>query len=161
MKRWFMLWIGLGVGLLSACSLPTQTETATETPASRMTIVPTPEVSQTPIPQTTNTPRFGASPTPIQRRDFACENAPMTYLILNERGQVTDTDDEETLNLRSGPGTDYRILEQIEQLEVFFVLDGPVCAEDYAWYRVLYAGQEGWIAEGDFEQYYAEPYLPG
>ncbi len=159
MRRWFCLWIGVSLGLLTACSLPTQTETATETPASRMTIVPTTEVRQT--PQATHTPRFGASPTPIQRRDFVCDNAPMTYLIRNERGQVTDTDDEETLNLRSGPGTEYRILEQIEQLEVFFVLDGPVCAEDYAWYRVLYDGQEGWIAEGDFEQYYAEPYLPG
>lgn len=84
-------------------------------------------------------------------------------MIVGERGRVTETDDGETLNLRSGPGIEYSILEQIEPLQTFFVLDGPQCDNDgdYTWFQIDYKGQMGWIAEGDEEQYYAEPFLTG
>jgi hypothetical protein len=40
----------------------------------------------------------------------------------------------------------------------FLTLSGPVCADGYYWYEVDYAGQIGWIAEGDNTSYYVEPY---
>jgi hypothetical protein len=70
-------------------------------------------------------------------------------------------DDPRPLNLRREPNTASRRLAQIPSLGVFYVLQGPECGEDYAWYFVEYNGLEGWIAEGDQTSYYVEPYPPG
>jgi len=105
----------------------------------------------------TNTPGDFPTLTP----HIFCEGSPESFLIVGERGRVTYTNDDETLNLRSGPGVDYSILVQIEPLESFFVLDGPQCAGGYTWFQVDYKGRIGWIAEGDENQYYAEPFLTG
>jgi uncharacterized protein YraI len=71
------------------------------------------------------------------------------------------TDNGDTLNLRSGAGTDFDILLRLEPLAIFFVLEGPECADGYTWFRVRYNDVEGWIAEGEIGQYYAVPYLTG
>ena len=131
--------------VLAACDLGRDNQVATQS-------------SATPVP--TDAPPT-QTPTPIPTRALLtpCPSAPPTRLIVQERGQVTDTD--ERLNLRVGPGIDFRILTLIEPLEVFIVLEGPRCADGYAWYQIDYQGREGWIAEGDLNQYYAEPYLTG
>jgi Bacterial SH3 domain len=90
-----------------------------------------------------------------------CEESPESFLIIAERGQVTQTEDGETLNLRNGPGINYRVIEQIEQLETFYVLDGPQCNGGYTWFQINYNGRIGWVAEGNEDQYFAEPYLTG
>jgi hypothetical protein len=63
--------------------------------------------------------------------------------------------------MRESAGTDAKIVAQIPINNTFLVLEGPVCAEKYAWFYVRYRNQEGWIAEGDAKLYYVEPYLPG
>lgn len=71
-------------------------------------------------------------------------------------------DDPRPINIRSEPGTAARILGRIEINELFLVLDGPVCADNYSWYLVRSRENlEGWLAEGDEVNYYVEPYLPG
>lgn len=90
----------------------------------------------------------------------ACPNAQPNRMILYERGRVT-TDDPAPLNLRSGPRTSFDILETIPSGGVFFVLEGPRCSDQYAWYRVDYRGQQGWVAEGSAAAYFIELYLPG
>ncbi len=97
-----------------------------------------------------------APPTPAAR----CPGAPREKLILQERGVVLP-DDPRPVNLRSGPGVENRILERIPVRGVFYVLEGPQCAGEYAWYRVRYNGVEGWLAEGDLTSYYVAPYWPG
>jgi hypothetical protein len=89
-----------------------------------------------------------------------CADAPPTRLILSERGQVTD-DEPSKLNVRSGPGIEFQTVGALEILEVFFVIDGPRCSGDYAWYLIQSATLRGWVAEGDFFVYYVEPYFPG
>ncbi len=89
-----------------------------------------------------------------------CQNAPRSRLIIHERGRVTD-EDPSRLRMRSGPGTQNTIVAQLAVDTVFFVLEGPVCGDTYAWWRVRYRDQEGWIAEGEPGLYYVEPYLPG
>jgi ABC-type antimicrobial peptide transport system permease subunit len=37
------------------------------------------------------------------------------------------------------------------------VLEGPVCAENMAWWKVQYQGQTGWTAEGQGTDYWLEP----
>jgi hypothetical protein len=106
--------------------------------------------SDTP-PLITSTPRLTATP--------VCPDAPPTRLILNQRGRVLP-DDPRPINMRAEPGTDSTLITSITIMEVFFVLEGPVCDGEYAWYKVQYDGDEGWIAEGDLSSYYVEPYLP-
>jgi uncharacterized protein YraI len=53
-------------------------------------------------------------------------------MIVAERGRVLDTDPR-AVNVRAGPGTDFRILGRIEVEGLFYVLDGPDCADDYVW----------------------------
>ena len=96
-------------------------------------------------------------PTPLPQ---PCPNALPNRLILYERGRVT-SDDPAPLNLRSGPRTTFEILETIPSSGVFFVLEGPRCSEQYAWFRIDYRGQQGWIAEGSSSVYFVEQYLPG
>jgi uncharacterized protein YgiM (DUF1202 family) len=133
--------------ILSACGSnlrPTQRST----PA--VTIMPdTSAVIAT--PQATSTPEL----TPLT----GCPATLPIRLILQERGQVID--DNESLNMRSGPGTSYPVLVRIESAELFLVVGGPTCADGYTWFQVRYSGQIGWIAEGDLSEYYVEPYLPG
>jgi len=99
---------------------------------------------------------------PLSTARPPCTDAPPTRMIVRERGQVMD-DDIRPLNVRSGPSTDYRILGRLEVLDVFRVEQGPECGNGYVWYLVeSVAGDlRGWVAEGDFTQYYIEPYLPG
>ncbi len=89
-----------------------------------------------------------------------CPNAPPTRLIVHERARVS-TQDPRPVNMRAAPGTENDRIAQIPSNEIFFVLQGPVCSERYAWYRVDHEGTVGWIAEGDNTSYYVEVYPPG
>jgi hypothetical protein len=41
--------------------------------------------------------------------------------------------------------------------DIFAVLEGPICAQDKAWWKVRYGGVEGWTPEGDATTYWVEP----
>jgi uncharacterized protein YgiM (DUF1202 family) len=146
--------------ILAACNSAT---TPTRTPSR---IISPPTVAVT-IAATNEDNQPLATPTASQTvaRIQDCPNSPPIQLIIQERARVTDNND--TLNLRRGPGTNYEVVIRMNPGDIFTVLDGPACAGEYTWFRVRYrrAGSsifyEGWIAEGDFESYYAEPYLPG
>lgn len=88
-----------------------------------------------------------------------CENAPPTYLILHERARVTN-DDPKPLNVRDSAGLSGKIVGQLETLDIFMVIDGPRCGDEYTWFKIRAGETEGWVAEGDFETYYVEPYIP-
>jgi tetratricopeptide (TPR) repeat protein/uncharacterized protein YgiM (DUF1202 family) len=52
------------------------------------------------------------------------------------------------LNLRSGPGLDYEILDRLEYGETVTLLEGPRKEGGYSWWRIRTAdGQEGWAVE--------------
>jgi hypothetical protein len=151
--RHFCVLLALFAACLAACDAR-PTPTPTRTPPAAATEAPL-ATAQTP----TDTPTPFSFPAAVQREP-TCPDAPVTRLILQERGRVLD-DDPRALRMRSNPGTENPIVAQIPIGGVFLVLEGPVCGEAYAWYRVRYRGTEGWVAEGDSEQYYVEPYLPG
>lgn len=106
------------------------------------------------------TPTMYIMPTPPPTALPICPGAPKERLILQERGWVLP-DDPRPVNMRSEAGVTSTLIMQIPIRAVFYVLDGPVCNGDFAWYKVRYQGREGWIAEGDLTSYYVEPYLPG
>jgi hypothetical protein len=47
-----------------------------------------------------------------------------------------------TLNVRSGPGTGYGIVDTAEAGDVVYVLEGPISSGGYDWYRVQYGFSE-------------------
>ncbi|MCB9450753.1 MAG: SH3 domain-containing protein [Anaerolineaceae bacterium] len=141
---------------LAACSPQPASPTAVSQAATATPAIPTATVSFTPLP----TPTPLVVPTPGPEPEATCPGTRPERLILHERGRVL-ADDPRPLNLRSEPNTSSRRLTQIPSLGVFYVLQGPECNEEYAWYFVEYRGYEGWIAEGDLLSYYVEPYLPG
>lgn len=59
---------------------------------------------------------------------------------------VTVTSDN--LNVRSGPGTGYAIIDTLNTGNQGVVLDGPVSANGYIWYQINYSygGYSGWVA---------------
>jgi uncharacterized protein YgiM (DUF1202 family) len=139
---------------LMGCNAPATSAPNTPSPA------PTaePDTGMTIVPRT-------ESPEPTATLEFSlirprqCLGAPASRLIIHERGRVVD--DGEGLNLREAPGLDNDIRTKLESGEVFYVLDGPECVEEYAWYRVQTERYTGWIAEGESDEYYVEPHLPG
>jgi TolB protein len=84
-----------------------------------------------------------------------CPGALPSRLTAGDDGFL-GTSDPRPVNVRSGPGLEYPVIDQIRTLESFRVLEGPVCA-GFAWLRIFYrGGLEGWIAEGG-NDYYVEP----
>jgi len=65
--------------------------------------------------------------------------------------------------VRSGPGTDYEIESQVYSGTILSVRRGPVCADGLVFWFVnnqSIPDWGGWTAEGDFTEYYLEPYDP-
>ncbi|MGQ9888924.1 MAG: protein kinase domain-containing protein [Aggregatilineales bacterium] len=146
---------------------PTDTPTSTDTPAVTPTATPssTPSLTATPTP----TPPPSATPTrtlapptliPTSLPLTHCPGALPSRLIPGQRGIVRD-DDPSPVNVRSGPGINFPRIGQIAIRSVFDVVEGPVCANNMAWYKIIYSERfEGWIAEGDIS-YFVDPLLDG
>lgn len=154
------------IALLSACNAlsdgpPTRQVTAPATPEPVRESAETSPAQQPDADPTATAsaaqPSPGAIPTRVN--SVSCDDAPASRIIVQERAQVTYNN--ERLNLRNGPGTEFRVLLLMEPGTVMLVADGPVCGETYTWYRVVYRNREGWVAEGDLNEYYIRPYLPG
>ena len=67
--------------------------------------------------------------------------------------------DPRPLNVRTGPSTSDRRVDQLLPRQTFTVLDGPVCGRGFTWYHVSYDQGllDGWIAESDDEFYFIDP----
>lgn len=61
----------------------------------------------------------------------------------------------DTLNVRSGAGTGYSVIDVLSYGDQATILDGPYTANGYAWYQISYgSGYTGWVA-GDYLSYYS------
>jgi hypothetical protein len=61
-------------------------------------------------------------------------------------------------NFRSSPSTSGEQIGQLAGSLIFTVLEGPVCANNLAWWRVSdNYGTEGWTAEGNSNGYWLAP----
>jgi WD40 repeat protein len=88
-----------------------------------------------------------------------CPGAPATRLVIGGRGQVTPGEPN-ALNSQPAPASrdpNSKRLNPIPPGGVFTVLDGPVCAWNYAWWKVNYNGVIGWTAEGEGATYWVQP----
>lgn len=120
-----------------------------EAQSATQTAVLSPSPSATMRPS--RTPQPTSTPQPTQA---GCPNVLPSRLVLGQMGQVTPGLPNV---IRSQPSTASDRIGQIPAGGEFDVLDGPVCAQGYAWWRVLYNTITGWTAEGDQYGYWLEP----
>jgi hypothetical protein len=86
----------------------------------------------------------------------SCPGAPLSRLQTNARGRVTFTNGL-PVNVRQVPGGE-QIGSAPEGTE-FAVIAGPDCQDGYAWWYVRFDnGLQGYVAEGDADGYYLEPW---
>lgn len=88
---------------------------------------------------------------------ITCPGAMPSRLVIGSIGRVIDDADNRSNRLRSEPGTNFALLTSIPERDTFVVLEGPVCADGYAWWRVNYNGIMGWTVESDNTEYWLEP----
>lgn len=87
----------------------------------------------------------------------ACPDAPPPRLVVNGQGRVAPGDAN---NLRDIPARSGAKIGEIPGGEVFSVLEGPVCADGFNWWRVTYGDLTGWTVEGQGTDYWVEPFDP-
>jgi hypothetical protein len=86
------------------------------------------------------------SPRAISAQAQTCPDTLPSQLIIGEQAQVTPGSSN---NLRAAPTTSAERIGQISAGTVVNVLEGPVCADGFAWWRVetLDAALNGWTVE--------------
>lgn len=83
-----------------------------------------------------------------------CSGAPPPRLVVGAQGRVTPGDPN---NVRDQPARAGALIGAIPGGAAFDVLDGPVCADGFNWWRVTYEGLDGWTVEGAGSDYWVEP----
>jgi len=92
----------------------------------------------------------------INAQESSCSTAPIPRLNVGEQAQVTPGLPN---NVRNGAGVFHQRIGQIPAGSVFEVLDGPVCAGYYYWWKVEYRGLVGWTSEGVLHDYWLQPVI--
>lgn len=127
----------------------TFTPTFTITPSPTLTPTFTPTFTRTFTPTRTPTPRVTNTPIPI-----TCPGTQTSRLIAGEMARVTKG---QSNRVRNAPSLNGRELTKMPGDSLFAVLDGPECADNYAWWQIDYKGVIGWTAEGNKEEYWLRP----
>jgi serine/threonine-protein kinase len=144
--------VNTGGNLAAVPIVPAPTDTPTHTP--QPTATPTVTITHT-LPPVPTTPVPSSTPPALVN----CPGALPSRLVPGGRGIVSELDPL-PVNVRSGPGTTLPRVAQIPVRSTFDVLEGPVCAQNLAWYRIRTSTRiEGWIAEGDIA-YFVDPLPP-
>lgn len=99
---------------------------------------------------------FTVQPLLSLAQDTNCPGAPTPQLVVGQQGQVAPGSAN---NMRDQPNTGGGRVGAIEPGEIFTVLEGPVCADGFNWWRVDYNGVVGWTVEGQGEDYWVVPVI--
>jgi hypothetical protein len=92
----------------------------------------------------------------------SCPGAPALRLRLSTKARIIS--EGNALNSKpSRPSRDSTSLrlDTIPNKGVFQIIEGPLCAQNVAWWKVDYKGIVGWIGEGEGNEYWAEPVAEG
>lgn len=152
MRKLFLpFWILILAVVLAACKptpspipSPGATIPSTSTPTAPPTLTPT-------LPATaTQAPTSAPTATPVT----SCPGAPPLTLKPGDWA-VVGTNPPLPNKVRSQAGIAGELIGQIQPGENVQVLEGPACADGYAWWHVRsLAGLEGWTVEGDAAGYW-------
>jgi Tol biopolymer transport system component len=87
-----------------------------------------------------------------------CGTAPAPRMTIGQQGRIVVSDGTGN-NLRDTFATTGTVLGVLADGEVFNVISGPQCAENYWWWQVRrWDGQTGWTVEGVTGEYFIEPW---
>jgi hypothetical protein len=155
-RRWQVALIPLLVVVLT--SLACGSFVPRPTPVPRPTFTPIVEAAQAAGP--TPTPTLDL-PTSVPTRDvptptFTPTPAPGTAIIVGQPARVTAT---QGLNVRKTAGASGDRSGRYPPGAIVSVLEGPVDADGYRWWRVGNNELAGWVAEGDDEVVWLSPDL--
>ena len=95
------------------------------------------------IPQTAQTPE----------EPIVCEGVLPSRLVPDMIARVTPGSPN---RVRNAPSTEGELIGDIPGEGEFYVLNGPVCADGFAWWYVEHEGLVGWTVEGG-DDYWLEP----
>ncbi len=103
-----------------------------------------------------------SEPTPD---NFACSDAPRTRLAVGDTARITFTDGTSTL-LRSKPESGGNVIDKLPEGTEFEIIGGPICYprpgrnDAYVYWEISVPSRniKGWVAEGDSQNYYIEPW---
>lgn len=128
------------------------------TPVPRPTATPTVEATQATAQTADQTPELATSvptldaPTPT----FTPTPAPGTTIIVGQPARVVAT---QGLNVRKEAGASGDRTGRYPPGAIVSVLEGPIDADGYRWWRVGNNELAGWVAEGDSEAVWLSPDL--
>ena len=115
---------------------------------------PTPETVEylyrTPVPEVSNPETM----LPVSKSS-KCVNTLPPILKPGDNAAVTYTPPVAN-RLRNKPGLSGGVIGMLNPGSVFYVMDGPVCADNLYWYYISFNGSYGWTAESDEGQYWLE-----
>ncbi len=150
-KLLFPVWIlVLAAGLVACKTTPTPTFLPTATPT--VGVTPTIAATRTPTPPATSTRAPTSTPTATPLA--SCPGAPPLTLQPGDWA-IVSLDPPLPNKVRNKPGSGSELIGQIQPGENVQVLEGPACADGYAWWHVRsLAGLEGWTVEGDAAGYW-------
>lgn len=143
-----LLWLVPSLACGSFAPRPTPTPTLPpEAAAGEPQVQP---VEDTPIP-------LPDTPTPAPTATFTPTPMPGTALSAGQQARVTAP---AGLNYRDQPSSASQLLGQLGTGQIVNILDGPVSADDFTWWRVDDGeGRVGWAADGDAETQWLSPSL--
>ena len=88
----------------------------------------------------------------------SCQGNLPTRVKAGSKARVTYSDGR-ALNMRLNPDAEAKVLLAIPEGKEFDVINGPVCEDGYWWWFISIPGEGmGWVAEGDKESYFIEPW---
>ena len=76
----------------------------------------------------------------------SAQQSPATSLQIGGQARVFTTAGDRA-NMRSGPGTNFSVVEQVANDTIVTVLEGPQSANGFVWWRIQTASNSGWIVE--------------
>src|SRR5579871_3021959 len=101
-----------------------------------------------------------AKAAPVIAQQKNCPGAPPSQLTPGGMGQVSSTPAGQVaipVRVRQAPGRSGKVIGQINDGTTFQVIEGPTCADNYAWWHINANGLDGWAAEGDANNYFLDP----
>jgi hypothetical protein len=101
------------------------------------------------------TPTPLPTPTRTVAADITCPDSQPSRLVIGSPARVTPG--RANQRLRENPSLEAAQIAIIPAGSEIVVIDGPVCADGYAWWEVVYDGEIGWTAEGSDGEYWIEP----
>lgn len=148
-----LIWLAPTVACGSFAPRPTPTPTLPplSTAASdAATATPVIDLGQTPVPDVA-----AATHTPAPTATFTVTPVPGTALAVGQPGRVVAPDG---LNMRDQPTASGQLLLMLSSNQRVTVVEGPVDAEGFRWWRVDDGdGNVGWVAESDGQTQWLSP----